>query len=205
MISGFKQGDLHGASEQGEQAVAEDASSHNPSVSSHTLKQSVTASSSFLKKLPGTSGFKGCVTALLLVGLTALVVWLVKPSYPRSSTLIKDPSAVIGTFVTVYGLLIGAFGVLAGFLVSKKVQKPSRWAALKSFALTLLAAATIADLVLVLNAANDLFTAAAHGLTYAALHDTATDFQIYFGLNILAGGVSLVIAALLAGLPSSDD
>jgi len=115
-----------------------------------------------------------------------------------------DPSSVIGTFVTLYGLLIGAFGVLAGFLVTKKVQKPSREAVLKSFALTLLAAATVMDFVLVLNAANDLFTAAAHGLNYAALHDIATDFRIYFTLNLLAGGVSLAIAALLATSVTSD-
>ena len=134
-----------------------------------------------------------------MVGLVALVLWLVKTSYPRSSKIIPDPSPVIGAFVTLYGLLIGAFGVVAGFLVTKKVQKPSRWAFLKSFALTLLAAATILDLVLVLNAANDLFTAAAQGLSYPALHDTAHDFQIYFSLNLLAGGVSVVIAALLSG------
>ena len=181
------------------------ASSHDPAVSDHRLKRSVTASSGFLKTLPGKSGFKGCYRALALVGVTALAVWLLKPGYPRSSKVIHDPSAVIGTFVTVYGLLVGAFGVLAGFLVAKKVPKPSRWATLKSFALTLLAAATIADLILVLNAANDLFTAAAYGLTYPALHDTATDFKIYFSLSLFAGGVSLVIAALLAGLPGSDD
>ena len=164
----------------------------------------VTDSKGFVRSLLGLSGFWGCVGALVLVGLTALVVWLVKTSYPRSSIIIMDPSSVIGTFVTLYGLLIGAFGVLAGFLVTKKVQKPSREAVLKSFALTLLAAATVMDFVLVLNAANDLFTAAAHGLNYAALHDIATDFRIYFTLNLLAGGVSLAIAALLATSVTSD-
>jgi hypothetical protein len=190
--------------------VAEQPQQPQPGQQSR-LKRWATAFNKFVEGLPGPSGLWGCVAALVLVVLTAALVRLLKTSYPRSSKLVNDPSALIGTFVTLYGLLIGAFGVLAGFLVSKKVRKPSIWAALKSFALTLLAAATVADLVLVLNAANDLYTATTHGLSYPTLHDTDTDFQIYFSLNLLAGGASVVIAALLAGsdtgpqVASADD
>lgn len=136
-----------------------------------------------------------------MVGLAVLGVWLVKSyllSYPASARIVPDPSAVIGTFVTLYGLLIGGFGVLAGFLVAKNVKgKPRPWEALKSSALTLLAAAAIADLILVLYAANDLFTAATHGMSYPALHDNVIDFQIYFSLNLLVGGFSIVVSSLL--------
>ena len=148
----------------------------------------------FKRFLVALAGFLG---AAALVGITAQEVRWRKPhiKYPLHPKTVPDPSAVIGTFVTVYGLFIGVFGVLAGFLVTKRAEG---WRlGVKAFALTLLFAATVADLVLVLLASNDLFKGAKHQFSYPALNDDVLDFQIYFGLNLLAGVISILALALL--------
>ena len=153
---------------------------------------------SVINRLMSSSSFKGFLVAAALVGATAAGVWFGKPHirYPLHPKIVPDPSAVIGTFVTIYGLFIGAFGVLAGFLVTKSSMKNWRLA-LKACALTLLFATTVADLVLVLYASNDLFKGAKHQFSYPALNDDVLDFQIYFVLNLLVGVVSIAAISLL--------
>lgn len=144
----------------------------------------------------GSAAFRGISAALVVAGLIGLAVWSWKPRYPASVRIIPDPSALIGTFVTLYGLFIGAFGVLVGFLATKSTEKRPL-EAFRYSAITFLAVATILDLFRVWDASNDLFRAATHGLSYSALHDDVIDFQIYFGLNLAVGVFGLVALSLL--------
>jgi uncharacterized membrane protein YedE/YeeE len=144
----------------------------------------------------GSAAFRGILGALVVAGLIGLAVWSWKPRYPASARIVPDPSALIGTFVTLYGLFIGAFGALVGFLATKSTEK-RMLEAFRYSAITFLAVATIVDFARVWDASNDLFRAATHGLSYSGLHDDVVDFQIYFGLNLAVGVFGLVVLSLL--------
>ena len=85
-----------------------------------------------------------------------------------------DPSVVIGTFITLYGLFIGGFGVLVAFIAKRGRKKESLeiLEILKVMAIALLVEATGLDLWRILNSTGDLFTAATSELSYHVLNDT---------------------------------
>jgi len=109
----------------------------------------------------------------------------------------SDPSVVIGTFITLYTVFIGGFGVLAGFLV-KRGQAEGWLEVLRVMAIALLVAATGLDLWRVLNSTGDLFTTATSGLSYRTLNDTVYDFKVYFVINVSVVAVSIGVASWLA-------
>jgi len=152
-------------------------------------------------KLPASRGIVG---AAGIIALAALLVWLFKPSpahpastYPASTT--SDPSVVIGTFITLYGLFLAGFGALASFVVKEGNKKKGRFVALRAAAITFLVAATLTDLLRVRDATSDLSTAATYGLSHQALNDDIIDFQIYFFLNIAVIIFGIVVACLPSG------
>jgi hypothetical protein len=71
---------------------------------------------------PNKATQKGLLLAIVVAVVTAIVVVLLKYNWTSSAPTnqVSDPSIVIGTFITLYGLFIGAFGVLVGFIVKKK-------------------------------------------------------------------------------------
>jgi hypothetical protein len=150
-----------------------------------------------VRRILESAAFRGICGAVIVAALIGLAVWFWKPHYPASSRIRSDPSALIGTFVTLYGLFIGGFGLLVGFLTTKKHTQRRFLETARYSAVTFLAVATFVDLVRVWDASNDLFKAVTHGLGYPALHDDVIDFQIYFGLNLAVGVFSLVVISLL--------
>jgi hypothetical protein len=145
---------------------------------------------------------KGLLLAFIVAAITTVVVVLLKLEWTSSAPTnrVSDPSVVIGTFITLYGLFIGAFGVLIGFVVKKSRGTDFR-EVLRVAAIALLAGAALVDLLRVLDSTNDLFTAATYGLSYRALADTVRDFKIYFFVNMLVVTFSIVVACLLPGSP----
>lgn len=150
------------------------------------------------------SAFKGIVVAVGVAALAALLVWLLKPrlALPASTRTQKtsDPSVVIGTFITLYGLFLGGFAALAGFVVKEGNKKGGRFVFWRAAAITFLAVAAVTDLLRVRDATSDLSTASTYGLTYRALKDDIIDFQIYFFLNIAV----IIFGIVVAGLPSAE-
>jgi hypothetical protein len=134
--------------------------------------------------------------------LTAIVVVLLKSGWSSSAPAnkVSDPSVVIGTFTTLYGLFIAAFGVLVGFLAKKGRHTGCR-EVLRVAAIALLAGATILDLFRVVDATNDLLTAATSGMSYRDLAGTVFSFKIYFSVNMLVVAFSIAVACLLPGPP----
>ena len=151
---------------------------------------------------PNKATQKGLLLAIVIAGVTAIVVVLLKYNWTSSAPTnqVSDPSIVIGTFITLYGLFIGAFGVLVGFVVKKK-RGTDFLEVLRVAAIALLAGASILDLLRVLDSTNDLFTAATSGLSYRALADTVRDFKIYFFVNMAVAAFSIVVACLLPSSP----
>jgi len=154
------------------------------------------------------STFKGIVVAFGVVVVIALLVWLFKPRlahppsiHPPPTQKTPDASVVIGTFITLYGLFIGGFAALAGFVAKEGIKKKGRFVAWRAAAITFLAAATLTDLFRMLDATGDLSIAATDGLTYQALKDDINDFQIYFILNVAVIIFGIVVACLPSGEP----
>jgi hypothetical protein len=101
---------------------------------------------------------------------------------------------VITTFITLYGLFIGGFGVLTGFVAKKDVNEREYMRAWKAAAITFLILGAAMDLWRVLDSTGDLFTAATSGLKYPYLKDDITDFRIYFSINVFVVIVSIMFA-----------
>ncbi len=143
---------------------------------------------------------QGIILAVVLAVLAtiAIVEWKFSWTNPAPLNKVSDPSVVIGTFITLYGLFIGAFGVLVGF-VARKSQCTDRLQALRVAAIALLAGAALMDLFRVLDSTNDLFIAATAGLSYRALADTVHDYKIYFFVNVLIAMFSTAVACMLPG------
>lgn len=122
---------------------------------------------------PNKATKKGLLLAIEVAAVTAIVVVLLKYNWTSSASAnqVSDPSIVIGTFITLYGLFIGAFGVLVGFVVKKK-RGADVLEVLRVAAIAFLAGASILDLLRVLDSTNDLFMAATSGLSYRALADS---------------------------------
>src|SRR5262249_52293276 len=115
---------------------------------------------------------------------------------------VSDPSVVVGTFVTLYGLFIGGFGVLITFIAKKSNPDGRLLDALKAAAVVLLAAAALFDVWRVWDASNDLYKAATHAFSYPALRDDVKDFRIYLILNLIVVIFGIFVATLL---PSSAE
>lgn len=157
------------------------------------------------------SAFKGIAMAFAVAVLAGLLVWLFKARLahpavihpvPRQRT--SDPSVVIGTFITLYGLFLGGFGALTGFVVKEGNKKGGRFVFWRAAAITLLALAAVTDLLRVRDATGDLSTAATYGLSHGALKDDISDFQIYFFLNIAVIIFGIVVACLPSGEPQPE-
>jgi hypothetical protein len=101
---------------------------------------------------------------------------------------------VITTFITLYGLFIGGFGVLVSFVVKKKVKKVECLTGWRAAAIIFLILAAGVDLWRVLDSTNDLFRATAHGLDYRHVKDDIIDFTIYFFINVFVVVFSIVVA-----------
>ena len=160
--------------------------------------------SSRIGRIVGSPKSWGIVGALVAIALTWVVVMRIKPhtAYPAHPRIVPDPSVVIGTFVTLYGLFIGGFGVLITFVAKKSNKKKRLLEALKAAAIVLLAAAALFDVWRVWDASNDLYKAATHGFSYPALRDDVKDFRIYLILNLIVVIFGIFVAALL---PSSAE
>jgi hypothetical protein len=159
------------------------------------------STSSLKLRQPNEATQKGLLLAFAVAVVTAIVVVLLKFEWASSAPTnkVSDPSVVIGTFITLYGLFIGAFGVLVGFVVKKRGTDLLE--VLRVAAIALLAGAALMDLLRVLDSTNDLYTAATSGLSYRALADTVRDFKIYFFVNMLVATFSIVVACVLPGSP----
>ena len=139
----------------------------------------------------------GAVAAVVLGVVVGVSVWIFKPIAPPYTAKGPplDPTAVITTFITLYGLFIGGFGVLIGFVAQKKVKKIKWLTAWRAAAISFLIVGVGMDLWRVLDSTNDLFKAAARGLDYPHLKDDITDFTIYFFINVFVIMFSIVVAA----------
>jgi hypothetical protein len=128
------------------------------------------------------SPITGVLAAIFIGLLTVVLIWRFKPHAPPYTKPKQplDPTAVITTFITLYGLFIGGFGVLIGFVVKKKVKKPERLTAWRIAAIWLLILGFLMDLWRVYDSTSDLFIATASGLDYLHLKDDINDFRIYF-------------------------
>jgi xanthine/uracil permease len=133
----------------------------------------------------------GCVLFVKLVLFKH--VWQNLASKQR----ISDPSVVIGTFITLYGLFIAVFGIVIGIVTKRRCEK-ERWEILRVAAIALLAMALLMDLWRVLDSTTDLFTSATSGLSYRALKDDIKDFEIYFFINV-AVVIFNIAASVLPG------
>jgi hypothetical protein len=151
---------------------------------------------------PARSTKIGLLIAVGFAVVSAIVVVVLKVEWTSSAPTnkVSDPSVVIGTFITLYGLFIGAFGVLVGF-VANKGHGTDLMEVLRVAAIALLAGGALMDLLRVLDSTNDLFTAATSGLSYRALADTVRDFRIYFFVNMLVATFGIAVASLLPGSP----
>jgi hypothetical protein len=148
----------------------------------------------------------GVVAAIVLGVVVGVLVWKFKPIAPPYTTSKGpplDPTAVITTFITLYGLFIGGFGVLIGFVAQKKVKKIEWLTAWRAAAISFLIVGVGMDLWRVLDSTNDLFIAATHGLDYPHLKDDITDFTIYFFINVFVIMFSIGVAVWI-GRGSAD-
>lgn len=139
----------------------------------------------------------GFLAAFLLGLVVGVIVWQLKPTAPPHTTSKNpplDPTAVITNFITLYGLFIGGFGVLIGFVAKKKVKKTECLTAWWVAAIIFLILSVGMDLWRVLDSTNDLFKAATHGLDYPHLKDDITDFTWYFFINIFVIMFSIGVA-----------
>jgi hypothetical protein len=150
-------------------------------------------------------GISAAIGVIILVTCVVLLFKLVlfKHVWPNSASTHEAPAAsvVIGTFITLYGLFIGGFGGLAGF-VAKRGAAKGCLEIRRVMAVTFLIAGTLLDLLRVLDSAGDLFTAATSGLSYRALNDIVHDFQIYFAINVFVAAFSIWVACQLAEIRS---
>lgn len=101
-----------------------------------------------------------------------------------------DGSVLIGTFITLYGLFLGGFGVLAGF--ASKISSIK----LRVIAVFLIIGASLLDLVRVLNSTEDLYRTTIRKLTFYQLHDNMHDFIIYFVVNVAVSVFALAATCL---------
>jgi hypothetical protein len=129
------------------------------------------------------------VFAVTVIGIGWAIGWKFFWHNPAPAQKTFDPSIVISTFITLYGLFLTGFGILVGLLTAKKDARRI-W---KPVAIVFLIGGALIDLWRVLDSTNDLYKAATHGLTYHALYDTVHDFFAYFVLNVF-----VVIFAVLA-------
>jgi hypothetical protein len=142
------------------------------------------------------SKLTGFLAAIFIALLTVVLIWKFKPHAPPYTKPKNplDPTAVITTFITLYGLFIAGFGVLIGFVVKKKVKGTERLTAWRIAAIWLLILGFGMDLWRVYDSTNDLFIAAASGLDYQHLKDDINDFRIYFFVNIFVIMFSIGVA-----------
>lgn len=139
----------------------------------------------------------GILAALVSAGLVAIGVKLWKPIAPPAASGPKaaSPTVVITTFITLYGLFIGGFGVLTGYVAKKNIKKSECLRAWKAAAITFLILGALTDLWRVLDSTGDLFRAATSGLHVPALKDDINDFKIYFSINVFVVIFGIGVAA----------
>jgi hypothetical protein len=139
---------------------------------------------------PDSQVTSGAVWALLVSGCVAAVVIWLKFSWVNHGLKLPGPdgSVLMSTFITLYGLFLGGFGVLGGF-----IRKASHLQ-IKVMAITFLVEATVLDLLRVLNSTQDLYDTTVGKLTFFQLHDDMHDFLIYFSLNVAVSAFALVAA-----------
>jgi hypothetical protein len=152
----------------------------------------ISVTSSFISWVKANRKGWPLVIVVTLVGTGWAVIWKYVWTNPTpANKVVGDPSVVIGTFITLYGLFIGGFGVLVGLVMNAKHEKEV-W---KFAAILLLIEATAMDLWRVFDSTNDLYNAATNGLSSRALHDTTHDFFAYFVLNAFV--VAVAVAACM--------
>jgi len=101
-----------------------------------------------------------------------------------------DGSVLISTFITLYGLFFGGFGVLAGFV------RKAPYIRLRVIAILFMVEATIVDLFRVVNSTEDFYNTTIRKLTFFQLHDDMHDFLVYFFLNLGVSAFVLMVACL---------
>ena len=114
----------------------------------------------------GTAIRKGSLWALgVSIAVAGLALaWKFLWTNPAPPGRVADPSIVISTFITLYGLFLAGFGVLAGFVIAKEKARE----VLKTIAIIFLIEAAIMDLWRVSDSTNDLYQAATSGLSRRA-------------------------------------
>src|SRR5262249_49996095 len=154
-----------------------------------------------IRRILRSTTFKGILWVVAAVVVAAVLLKWLKPhpTYPATAASVPGASIVIGTFITLYGLFLGGFGVLASFVGKKGVMKARSLEILRVAAIGVLVAGAFVDLWRVIDSTNDLFTAATSGLNYSHLHDDVIDFQIYFGINVVVVAFSIWAACWLPG------
>jgi hypothetical protein len=130
-------------------------------------------------------------TTITVVVVVAVLLWKKLWVNPAPRNHVSDASIVIGTFITLYGLFIGGFGVLTGLVTSAKTPHVP-----KIVAIILLVEAAGLDLFQVLSSTTDLFAAATTGLTFYELNDDVHDFLAYFLINTFVASAAVVVAAV---------
>jgi hypothetical protein len=105
------------------------------------------------------------------------------------SSLSPDASVLIGTFVSLYGLFIAGFGVLATFVSSRR-----RYQRLRFIAVAFLIEASAMDLYCVWSSTDDLYGDIVGGLTQKQLFDDVHDFWIYFTVNAVVSAFIITVA-----------
>ena len=128
------------------------------------------------------------VTSLLVAGCVAWARYGWTNHAPKTRG--PDGSVLIGTFITLYGLFLGGFGVLAGF--ASKISHVT----LRVMALAFIGEASILDLFRVLNSTEDLYSTTVRKLTFFQLHDNMHDFLIYFIVNLAVSAFALLTVCL---------
>jgi H+/Cl- antiporter ClcA len=168
----------------------------NPS-SQCDLFHQVWATTKRVCKRASRSGAFGVLAACVFAVLVAIGVKIWKPIAPPAASGPKtsSPTVVITTFITLYGLFIGGFGVLTGFVARKDIEQRESLKAWKAAAITFLILGALTDLWRVLDSTGDLFRAATSGLHVPALKDDINDFRIYFSINVFVVIFSIGVAA----------
>jgi hypothetical protein len=127
--------------------------------------------------------------AVAVVTAGVLVLWTGLWTNRASGTKVPDPSVVIGTFITLYVLFLGAFGTLVGFITGRSVSM-----GFKTMAIALIVLAALTDLWRVEDSTGDLYRAATNGLSYRQLSDDVHDFKQYFFVNAFVVAAAIAVA-----------
>lgn len=135
------------------------------------------------------------VWAVVISATTEGVVILGKHLWTNDASQAPGPdgSGLIGTFITIYALFLGAFGGLTGLVVKSSHDR------LRRLALTFMVEAVVLDLFRISNSTEDLYRTTVGKLSYFELNDNMHDFKIYFLVNFGVSAFALVAAALPEG------